>query len=510
MLNKFFNIVFGRILYTALFVALQAAAIIVMFIFFSEKFAYFYLFSILVSVVVLFHLMYKNGNPEYKLAWVIPILVFPIFGGFLYIMFSKNRSNERTKKKISELDKYYEKSLNADSIALEELEKKDKYAANQAKYIRNTAHSVPVQHTKTEYLPLGEDFFESIMSEMKKAKKFIFLEYFIIEEGYMWDNVLELLKQKVSEGVEVRIMYDDFGCMFKIPQNYYKKLQSYGFKVHVFHRFNNILTPSFNNRDHRKILVIDGIVGYTGGLNLADEYMNKTHPFGHWKDTAICLKGAAVWNLTVMFLSLWDSVNNITEDLSEYSASEAEIEKIENDGFVQPFCDIPLDDYEVSKSVYMNLINKAKDYIYITTPYLVIDNSMIEALCSAATSGVDVRIITPKIGDHKYIHFLTRSYYDILIKNGVKIYEYTPGFIHAKNFVCDDKYAVVGTVNLDFRSLYLHYECAVWMYGSSAVSDIKNDFNEIIKVSEQITKPKRRLFVSRVMLSILKAFAPLL
>lgn len=509
-MNKFFNVVFGRILYTALFVILQAAALVVMFIYFSEKFTYFYLFSILISVAVLLHLMYKSGNPEYKLAWVIPILVFPIFGGFLYIMFSRNRSNERTKKKISELDRYYEKALKADSQVLEKLEKEDKTAAIQAKYIRNTAHSVPCQNTKTDYLPLGENFYEDAMRELKKAKKFIFLEYFIIEEGFMWDNILEVLKEKAKQGVEVRIMYDDFGCMFKIPQNYDKKLRSYGFKVHVFHRFNNIVTPSFNNRDHRKILVVDGIIGYTGGLNLADEYMNKVSPFGHWKDTAIKLTGSAVWSMTVMFLSLWDSLNNITEDFAKYAPDDAEIEKIENDGYVQPFTDIPLDEYEVGKTVYLNLINRAKDYIYITTPYLIIDNTMIEALCAAATSGVDVRIVTPGIGDHKYVHFTSRSYYDVLIKNGVKIYEYSPGFIHAKNFVVDDKYAVVGTVNLDFRSLYLHYECAVWMYGCSAVADIKKDFEEIIKLSEHIIAPKRRPLIARVALSILKAFSPLL
>lgn len=509
-MNKFFNVFFGRILYTALFVILQAAAIVIMFLFFSEKFAYFYIFSVVISLMVVLYLIYKDGNPEYKLAWVIPILIFPIFGGFLYLLFSHNRLNEKTKKKIGELDKYYDKSLKADSTVLEKLESEEKEAAIQSRYIKNTAHSVPMQHTKTDYLPLGEDFYEDVMREIKKAEKFIFLEYFIIEEGYMWDNILEVLREKQKQGVEIRIMYDDFGCMFKIPQHYDRLLKSYGFQVHVFHRFNNILTPSFNNRDHRKILVIDGAVGYTGGLNLADEYMNKVNPYGHWKDTAIKLSGAAVWSLTVMFLSLWDSLNDVTEDFEKYAADERIIAQTENDGYVQPFSDIPLDDYDVSKTVYLNMINRAKDYIYISTPYLIIDNTMIEALCAAAASGVDVRIITPAVGDHKYIQFLSRSYYDVLIKNGIKVYEYTPGFIHAKNFVCDDKYAIVGTVNLDFRSLYLHYECAVWMYKCSAVNDIKKDFEEIIKVSEQQTKPKKRMLISRIAISILKVFAPLM
>lgn len=508
-MNKFFNIVFGRILYTAMFVILQLSAIVVMFLFFSEKFAYFYIFSILVSIIVLFHLIYKNGNPEYKLAWVIPILIFPIFGGFLYLVFSKNRVNERMTKRLNDLDGYYKDSVNTDDVPLETL-KSSPSAYLQSKYIYNTAHTMPSQSTKTEYIPIGEDYFNKIMADIKNAKKFIFLEFFIIEEGYMWDNVLEVLKQKVAEGVEVRLIYDDFGCMLKLPQNYNKRLESYGIKTIVFHRFNNIFTPSFNNRDHRKILIIDGMISYTGGINLADEYMNKIHPYGHWKDTAIKLTGVATWDFTVMFLSLWNSLKNDKEDFSKYSPDILTINEIENDGFVQPFTDIPLDKHDISKNVYLNIINKAEKYVYITTPYFIIDNTMLEALCNAATSGVDVRIVTPKIGDHKYIHFLSRSYYETLIKYGVKIYEYTPGFIHAKNLVCDDKYAIVGTVNLDFRSLYLHYECAVWMYLSSAVADIKADFDKLFEVSENILEPKRHNLFARIIISILKAFAPLL
>ncbi|MGN0173755.1 MAG: cardiolipin synthase [Acutalibacteraceae bacterium] len=509
-MNKFFNIVFGRILYTAFFVILQASAIVIMYLYFNEKFAYFYAFSIFISIAVLLHLVYKDGNPEYKLAWVIPILVFPLFGGFLYICFSRNRTNDKIQKSLKELDKYYKESVNADEIGLEKLEKEDYTAYLQSKYIYNTAHTAPELKTKIKYLPIGEEFYKSVTEELKKAKKFIFMEYFIIEEGYMWDNILEILKQKIAEGVEIRLIYDDFGCMFKLPQNYNKKLEALGIKTIVFHRFNNILTPSFNNRDHRKILVIDGMVSFTGGINLADEYMNKTSPYGHWKDTAVKLTGAATWDFTVMFLSLWNTLKNTTEDFSKYEPDVLTASQIENDGYVQPFSDIPLDDYDISKNVYMNIINKAEKYVYITTPYLIIDNAMTEALCNAATSGVDVRIITPKIGDHKYIHFLSRSYYDTLIKYGVKIYEYTPGFIHAKNLVCDDKYAIVGTVNLDFRSLYLHYECAVWMYGSSAVADIKEDYDKTLKMSEQIKKPKKRRLLARVFISILKAFAPLM
>ncbi len=240
-MNKFFNIIFGRILYTALFVILQIAALVVMFLYFSENFAYFYIFCLLISAIVLLHLMYKNGNPEYKLAWVIPILVFPIFGGFLYLMFSQNRLNDTSRKKIMKFDEYYKKSIDSDENTIKKLENENKEAAIQSRYIQNTAHSFPWQKTQTKYLKIGEEFFESVINDLKNAKKFIFLEYFIIEEGVMWNSILDILRQKQKEGVEIRIMYDDFGCMFKLPQNYHKKLQSYGFKVHVFHKFNNIL-----------------------------------------------------------------------------------------------------------------------------------------------------------------------------------------------------------------------------------------------------------------------------
>ncbi len=509
-MKRFFNIVFGRIIYTLIFFALQVAVLISMFLFFSEKFAHFYVFCLIVSLAVFVHLMYKSGNPEYKLAWVILIFTFPIFGGFLYLIFTQNHSSKKQIKRLNELEEVYERTFNPNESAINTLLDKNKEACIQAKYIKNTSHFAPHQNTQTKYLKSGEEFFESIMKELKNAKKFIFLEYFIIEEGEMWNGILETLKQKQKEGVEIRIMYDDFGCMFKLPQNYYKTLESFGFKVLVFNRFNSILTPKFNNRDHRKILVIDGVIGYTGGINLADEYINKTHPFGHWKDTAIRLYGEGVWSFTVMFLSLWNLLKNTTEDFSVYKPEKQELKQIENDGFVQPFCDIPLDEFEVAKNVYLNILTRAKDYVYITTPYLIIDNTMVEALCSAATSGVDVRIITPAIPDKKSIHFTSRSYYDILIKNGVRVYEYTPGFIHAKSFISDDKTAVVGTVNLDFRSLYLHYECAVWMFDCNCISDIKADFLDTLEISDEITTVKKKRLVHRLFLSVLRAFSPLL
>lgn len=510
-MSKIPKFVFGKFLYTALFVALQIAVIVWAFVYFNERFAFFYAFNVVLSLAVLLHLIYKNSNPEYKLAWVIPILIFPIFGGFLYVVFTHNRSTEKMKKMVRKIDNTFSRSLKSENQVGRQLKAQNADAYLQSQYISNTTHSVISNNTETKYLPTGEAFFESVLDDLKNAKKFIFLEYFIIEQGVMWDSIYEILKQKVKQGIEVRVMYDDFGCMFKLPQNFSRQLEKDGIKVHVFHKFTNILSPTFNNRDHRKILVIDGIVGYCGGINLADEYINVKKPFGHWKDTAVRLYGGAVFNLTMMFLSIWDCMKNEkTDNYLTYAPSKEIVENIKSDGFVHPYSDIPLDEFEVSKSVYINMINKAKKYIYITTPYLIIDNTLIEALTLAALNGVDVRIITPYIPDHKYVHMITRSYYDVLIKSGVKIYEYTPGFIHSKTFVCDDEYAIVGTVNLDFRSLYLHYECAVWFYKSSVVGQVYDDILETMKASQRIESVKRKSLIVRIVISILKAFAPLL
>ena len=378
-------------------------------------------------------------------------------------------------------------SLIQDPNVLDRLEKESEYAKNQALYMINYSNCPIYENTYNEYLTPGEVKFEKLVEELKKAKHFIFLEYFIIEEGIMWNTILEILKEKAKEGVDVRVIYDDVGCVMKLPYKYGDKLEKYGIKCRVFNPFIPIFTNRLNNRDHRKIAVIDGYVGFMGGINLADEYINAFEKYGHWKDAAILLKGEAVFNLTVMFLTMWDFINNSDDDYLKYRPENFTNEKYLSKGYVQPFDDSPLVNEPIGETVYLNLINKAKKYIYINTPYLIIDNEMATALKIAAKSGVDVRIVTPHIPDKWFVHAVTRSYYQSFIKDNIKIYEYTPGFMHSKTFVVDDEYAVVGSINLDFRSLYLHFECGAWLYKTDSVLKLKEDFLDTLELCQQIS-----------------------
>ncbi|MEG0779422.1 MAG: cardiolipin synthase [Oscillospiraceae bacterium] len=510
-MKKSLQTVFGRLLYTAVFVTLQVAVVVVMFLFFQDKFAYFYAVCILVSLVATVEIVNNNSNPAYKIAWVIPILLFPIFGGLAYLMFGKYPMTKKQKDAGAVMQQRCREGIACRPGCLAELAQQSPEAALHARYIDRAAGVPPYTHTETDYFPIGEEMFAAMLRELESAKSFIFMEYFIVERGEMWDSILEILERKAKAGVEVRVMYDDLGCLFTLPRKYYKTLRQKGIQACVFNPFNTILSPRFNNRDHRKICVIDGNVGFTGGINLADEYINRFEKHGHWKDGGILLRGQAVWALTVFFLSLWDFSNRLDEDYSPFAPDPAVVDKLPENGFVQPYTDIPLDDEQVGENVYLNLIGRAQRYLYITTPYLIVDNETVTALCNAAKSGVDIRIITPHIPDKKMVFYLTRSYYRVLLQAGVRIYEYTPGFIHSKTFVSDDQYGVVGTINLDYRSLYLHCECAAWLYNCSAVGQVRDDFLSTLEQSEEITLehlPKLPWY-RRWTLGILKAFAPL-
>ncbi|HAX72148.1 MAG TPA: cardiolipin synthase, partial [Firmicutes bacterium] len=371
----------------------------------------------------------------------------------------------------------------------------------------------PLQtNTITEYVTPGEIKFQRLKEELLKAKHFIFMEYFIIEEGSMWDPILEILAQKAKEGVDVRLMYDDVGCLSKIPYKYDEKIRKLGIKCAVFNPIGTFFNIRYNNRDHRKITIIDGHTAFTGGINLADEYINVNQHLGHWKDAALYLKGEGVWNLTLMFLQNWNYTTNTTDDYDLFKPKVHHLEPFESDGYVLPYGDSPLDDEIVGELAYLNMINRAKDYIYINTPYLIVDNELVTALCLAAKSGVDVKIVTPHIPDKWYVHIVTRGYYKELIKAGVKIYEYTPGFMHSKTFVSDDELGIVGTINLDYRSLYLHFECAVWLYKTKSVSQIKEDFVKTLKVCQEITLEEcdNVTVYAKVIRAILMIFAPIM
>ena len=509
-MKKILRFITQRVVITALLIVLQALLLFGFIWKLDNYFVYFYAGSVLLSLLITLGIINSKSNPAYKIAWLIPILLFPVFGGLVYLLFGSDRTGRYLRKKLQGIGAEMDNVI-GEAHRRSGAEQLPPDAANQSRYISHCAYCPPYQNTTTEYLPLGEVKFERMVEELKKAKHYIFLEYFIIQEGKMWNTILDILRQKAAEGVDVRVIYDDMGCIMILPTGYDRTLEQMGIKCRIFNPFVPILSSRFNTRDHRKICVIDGNVGFTGGINLADEYINAYEKHGHWKDTSILLKGEAVFNLTVMFLSMWDYLDGTTGK-TDYSRYYPTVWDENAKGYVQPFADNPLDDEAVGETVYLNLINKAKRYVYITTPYLILSSEMLTALTSAAKCGVDVRIITPHIPDKWYVHAVSRSHYQPLIEAGVKIYEYTPGFIHAKTFVVDDDYAVVGTINLDYRSLYLHFECAVWMYQTPSVAQVRDDFFKTQQISQEITLEECRSlsFPRRLGRSVLRVFAPLM
>lgn len=484
----------------------------VMLVSYGAQYVWIYALLELLGSVVTLVLLTRNGNPTYKFAWVIVIMAFPIFGICIYILFGMNTLKKADMLRLSRLEHKNSPKPDENVYELIRSHEDSDDALPQAKFLENVAHARAFDRTETKYYPLGDLLFEDLLTDLKSAGRFIFLEYFIIEEGVMWNSILDILKEKVKTGVDVRVIYDDMGSMFTLKHNYPKVLKSYGIKCVAFRRVVPVLSSSFNNRDHRKICVIDGKIGYTGGINLADEYINKKERFGHWLDCGIRLKGDAVSSLTSMFVSMWEYVTFKKENIANYTVPAEFFDTVESDGTVVPYSDSPCDEYQVGEDAYLNMISHAKRYVYICTPYLAIGHEMISALIRAARSGVDVRIMTPGIPDKPPVHSLTRSYYEPLVTAGVKIYEYQPGFLHSKTFVCDDCFAICGTINLDFRSFCLHHECAVWLYRSSAISDIKESFLENIEKCEEITRTwcKKTPILKKAFRLFLRLFSPLL
>ena len=469
VLKKLLNFVTHQIFIVGVLLIFQLVILILALHRFEEYGLYCYILFFILGILVFLKIINGNANPNYKIAWIVPVLTIPIFGTMIYIIFGSKVNNKD--KKLVKNKENIQNNLKQDEKIMEKLKEQDINFYNQANYIYRNAYYPIYENTYTEYLKVGEVYYKRLIEELKKAEKYIFMQYFIIQEGKFWNAILKVLKQKAKEGVDVRIVYDDMGCIVTLPNKYYEQLNKYGIKACSFNKFIPVLTSKLNNRDHRKITVIDGKVAFTGGINLADEYINEIERFGHWKDNGVLLKGDAVWNFTVIFLSLWD----------------------------------------LGQTVYLNLINKAEKYIYITTPYLIIDDELENALCVAAKSGIDVRIITPGIPDKKIVNEVTKAYYNDLIENGVKIYEYSKGFIHAKTFLVDDKIATVGTVNLDYRSLYLHFECGALMYKTECIKDIKTDLEEVLSVSKQVLIDDTKVGLFRSLKrAILRIFSPLM
>ena len=497
-----------RYILAILIVIFETAAIIALMALLTIYLPYFYFAVAGTQFIVAISIIGRADNPDYKLPWIFFVLLIPIIGFMLYFMFYTRKLSKKQRKRIRRFTA--ERIGKDDAPELEMIRDDNSAAASQAYAVKNLSDSHIYGNTDIRYYSLGEKLFEAMVEDLKRAEKFIFMEYFIIEEGLFWNTISDILQEKVKVGVEVRVLYDDIGCMKTLPGNYYKKLQKAGIKCVPFSKLRGQANNEFNNRSHRKITVIDGTIGYTGGVNLADEYINHTVRFGHWKDIGIRLEGAAVNELTRLFLidyGLSDKHSN--DDFTDYYVSSA----TEANGWCVPFGDGPRPIYErrVAKTAIQNLLNGAQKNVYITTPYLIIDNEMVQTLENTALRGVDVRIITPHIPDKKLVFSMTRSYYKRLIEAGVKIYEYEPGFVHAKMYVADGEIAIIGTVNLDYRSLVHHFENGVWMYRSSAIADMEKDFLETqrksIKFESEMLKDT---LWKRFVRSLVKIFAPLL
>lgn len=465
----------------------------------------------LLSVLVCLYIVSRSGTGAYKLIWIFMILLFPVFGGLLYLLFTFQSTTRSFSRMAAKTEAKAKGLLAFPGTAAQELLQDLPEHSAQVKYLQNHAGFPVYTDSETRYLSPGEEKFACLLQELRKAERYIFLEYFIIQEGIMWNSILEILKEKVKQGVKVRVLYDDLGCFLLLPKDYDRQLEDMGIECRVFNRFKPVLTSVQNNRDHRKIAVIDGKVAFTGGINLADEYINAIERFGHWKDASVMIRGKAAWSFALMFLQMWELSGGVDEDYAPYYPWILEDCPVKASGFVQPYADSPMDKENVGEQVYLQMINHAKNYVYINTPYLIIDESMMSALCLAAKSGVDVRIVTPHKWDKWFVHITTRSYYRDLMAAGVRVYEYSKGFIHSKTFVSDDTAATVGTTNLDYRSLYLSFECGALMYKTDAVLQVKEDFLNTLELCCEITEkdcqcgPLKRIFQD-----ILRLFAPLM
>ena len=507
----FFHIVFGRTAVIILLLLIQVAFLALVVLKLQEKAVYAYGFSLLLSAITVIIVINRPGSPEFKLAWMVPMTIFPVFGVLLYLFVELQVGVRIMNTRLIQVGKEMKPYLMQDAKTQEKLENEDKQMANLAYYVSDKGGFPVFDNSKVEYFPLGEDKFKALVEELEKAQKFIFMEYFIVAEGRMWNTILEILKRKVKEGVEVRFMYDGTCTVSLLPHSYPKKLEAYGIRCKVFNPIKPALSTTQNNRDHRKIVVIDGHTAFTGGINLADEYINEKERFGHWKDTAVMIKGEAVRSFTWMFLQIWDfDVKN--ENYDKYLNVKLPETEEKTEGYVLPYGDSPLDDENVGELVYTDILNTARDYVHIMTPYLILDHEMITALTYAARRGVDVKIIMPGIPDKPYAFALGKTYYPELLRAGVKIYQYVPGFVHAKVFVSDDEKAVVGTINLYYRSLYLHFECAALMYKVKEIEKVEKDFQETLKQCREITMEdyKNENMITRFGGRILRLFAPLM
>ncbi len=523
------KVVFSRLVITIVLVLLQAFFLFASFYWLSNYWPVISVILNLLSIILLVYVVNRDLNPAFKLSWAIPMCVFPLFGGLLYLYVEGNLATIAIKKSINRRIEETRPYLQQDKEIRKRLNEKSCSLSAVSRYVENAGGFPTYDNTKIRYFPFGEDKFADLLQELEKAEHFIFLEYFIIYEGATWESVLEILKRKAACGVEVRLMYDGTCAINGLPKGYENRLQAAGIRTRIFLPAVPLFSTHQNHRDHRKILVIDGRVAYNGGINLADEYANITHPYGCWKDTAVKIEGDAVKSFTVMFLQLWYSIGPesnkkyVPGDYLKYlpeppAGKEPAIEEDgkakgkSEDGYVMPYGDGPNSSHNLAENVYLDIMNRANRYIHVMTPYFINDNDVVRAFKYAAERGTDVKLIVPHIPDKRIIYDVTRTYYVALLRAGVRIYEYTPGFVHAKVVVSDDNKAVVGSINFDFRSLYHHFECATYIYRNPVIADIEADFQKTLESCQEVTMEyyKAIPWQHRLLGKVLNLFAPLL
>ena len=477
------GLVFSRVGITIILVLIEVLVLFTFFAVFAGDNWWLMLLQGAFELTMILYLFNCSMDSSPKLTWLVLIVIFPVPASILLWLTKKDIGHMKLKKRLELMIRETKKKLPQNPYTIIEDDIIMSGTDDLVHYLNRTGCFPLYENTQVKFFPLGEYKFRSVIDELQKAEKFIFLEYFILDEGYMWGSILNILAQKAAAGVDVRVMYDGMCEISTLTSDYPQRMAKLGIKCKPFSPIRPFFSTHYNYRDHRKILVIDGKVAYTGGVNLADEYINRINRFGHWKDTAVMLKGEAVQSFTLMFLQMW----NLTERELRWDECEIRIPEA-SDGFVIPFCDSPLDENKVGERVYMDIINHARSYVHIMTPYLILDNEMEDALKYAAERGVDIKIILPGIPDKKGAYALAKSHYKSLLKAGVRLYEYTPGFVHAKIFVSDNEKAVVGTINLDYRSLYHHFECGTYLFKNSSIAEIEKDYSQTLKKCCEITK----------------------
>ena len=504
------TVIYGRTAIILVCFLAQLALLMVGYVLLRNYSFWFYGIFLVISAVSVVYIYNTASNPDMKLSWMFLIAIFPVFGSIFYVTILSRPGSKVMYRKLCNLAQYTRKYITLDRGVWEELRVESPHIGQLSHYLWNCDNSPVYKNTQVKYYMLGDEQFPDMIEELEKAKEFIFMEFFIVSEGRLWDSVLEILREKAKQGVEVRFMYDGTCALWYLSNDYPRQMEEDGIKCKMFSPVKPIFSPHFNNRDHRKIVVIDGKVAFTGGINLADEYINEKVRFGHWKDAGIRLKGDAVELFTYMFLEMW----NVSEKAEEnYELYKKPLDARQNsDGYVLPYSVSPLGPERVGERVYLDIINTAHTYVHIMTPYLVLDYQMIMALTYAAKRGVEVIIVMPHIPDKKYVFVLARTYYNRLLEAGVRICEYEPGFVHAKVFVSDDTKAVVGTVNLDYRSLYHHFECGVLLYGNSQIARIKQDVSQTLEKCLEMTANdyKRMKLSDRLLARIMRIVAPMM